>query len=152
MEDIIGAAIPAMREIKPVQPNDLALAEHRHLAFAYVLRPGQQLSDLLVPDSFSLAAAKLHRLDQIEVTSIDGSLWALLLVTAVGPEFAQLHVLLEVNLPTAPLSEDDLPINHRAFFLGSKRLWCIMRGDQILKHSFTTKSEAIAWCIETFRS
>lgn len=151
MEDLISNDVP-VRELKPIQPNDLAWAEHRHLTFAYVLKPGQLLSDLLVPDTFSIAAAKLHRLDQIEVTNVAGDLWALLLVTSVGPEFAQLHILLEVNIPAGPLSEDDLPISHRAFFLGSKRLWCVMRNDQILKHGFTTKSDAVAWCIESFRS
>lgn len=152
MEDIIGTDLPQLRELKPVSANDLTVAEFKRVVYQYTLRPGQSLDDLLVADSWSTAAQKLHRRDLIEVEAVDGSLWALLLVTEAGPEYAKLAVLHRVDLPTRPLGVDDLPLGWSAHFLGSRRLWCVMHDGQIIKHSFTDKTAAITWCIESLRS
>lgn len=145
-------ATPALREIKPVPLNDLVVAESRRVQHFHVLAPGARLEDLLVPDIWSLAAPKLHRNDLIEVVPVDGSWWAMLLVLKTGPEYAEVAILHRIDLPAAPLTVDDLPLGHSVFFLGPRRLWAALRGEQILRHGFSTKDAAIAWIIEALRS
>lgn len=150
-ETIVEVEVPPMRELKPVDLHHLVVAESKRITHHLVLEPGVQLDDLLIPDMWSLAAPKLHRRDLIEVEPIDGAWWALLLVVEVGPEYAKTAMLLKVDLPARPLTIDDLPIGHSVFFLGSKRLWAALRGEQILRHGFPTKGDAVDWLITALR-
>lgn len=142
---------PPVRELKPVPFNGVVVAESRRNIFSVILPPGAQLDDTLVPDFWSLAAPKLHRLDLIEITPADAAWWAQIIVLEVGPEFAKTALLFKVDLPVHPLGVDDLPLGHSVFYLGSKRLWAALRGDQILRHGFTDKGSAVAWLIQTTR-
>lgn len=141
-----------LREIKPAKLNQLVIAESKRIVHYYMLDPGVQLEDALIPDFWSNAASKLHRRDLIELEPIDSSWWAQLLVTEVGPEFAKTVLLHKIDLPVHELTTDDLPLGTSVFFLGNKRLWAAMRGPQILRHSFTSKGAAVGWLIETMRS
>lgn len=143
--------VAPVRELVAIDAKSLVVAESRRVTHHVTLAPGARLDDTLIPDFWSLAAPKLHRLDLVEITPGDASYWALLLVTEVGPEFAKTALLLKVDLPAHPLTVDDLPLGHSVFYLGSKRLWAALRGDQILRHGFTDKGSAVAWLIETTR-
>lgn len=139
-----------IRELKPVSPIDLVPAESRRLVHCLTLQPGMMLEDLLLPDSWSVAAPKLHRRDLVEVEPVDGSWWALLLVAEIGTDHATLILLHKIDF-SLPSPDGDLPLGHGTKFLGPKRLWCALRGNQVLKHGFTGKSAAAAWLNETLR-
>lgn len=140
------------RELKPILEHKLVVAESRRITHHIVLESGSRFEDVFVPDYWQLAASKLHRRDLVEVEPPDGSFWALLLVVATGPEYAEVALLQKVELPARPRSVDDLPLGHSVFFLGSKRLWAALRGESIIKCGFTTKDDAVAYIIETTRS
>lgn len=144
--------IQPIRTLKPVQITQLHIAESRRLTHHINLPAGTPLEDLLVPDAWVLSANLLHRHDLIEVLPFDESYWALLIVTEIGPEYAQLHVLQKVDLPSKPKTIDDLPLGHSVFFLGSTRLWAALRDSTILKCYFSSKDEAIQWLIEFTRA
>lgn len=151
-EDIVEIEVPPMREVTPIDLHHLVVAESKRVTHHLTLAPGVRLDDLLIPDTWSLAAPKLHRRDLIEVEPTDSAWWALLLVTEVGPEFAKTVVLHKVELPTQPLTVDDLPLGTSVHFMGPRRLWAGLRGEQILRHGFGTKTDAVNWLITTLRS
>lgn len=147
--EIIEIDQAPVRELKPLAPNDLVVAESRRVIHHVVLQPGTTLEDLLIPDFWSQAAPKLHRRDLIEVEPSDGGFWALLLVRECGVEHAVVALLHKIDLPSLQRSVDDLPIGHSVQFLGPKRKWSAMRNNTILRPGFNTKTEAAAWLRET---
>lgn len=152
MKNVTPIDPPPERELKSIQAHQVVIAESRRITHHIALDAGTPLTDLLVPDFWTLSASKLHRRDLIEVEPMDGSWWALLLVISTGPEFAELAILQKIDLPAKPRTADDLPLGHSVFFLGSTRLWAALRGEQILKCYFSTKDAAIEWLIESTRS
>lgn len=144
--------IQPVRTLKPIAENQVHIAESRRLTHHINLPAGVPLEDLLVPDAWVNAANLLHRHDLIEVLPFDESYWALLIVTEIGPEYASLHTLQKVDLPTRPRTVDDLPLGHSVFFLGSTRLWAALRDSTILKCYFSSKQEAIEWLLEVTRA
>lgn len=148
---IIEADAPEVRSIKPLGVNDLKVAESRRVVFSVILDAGTELNDAMLPDYWSNAAPKLHPRALIEVEPLDGSWLALLRVTEVGPEHAKVALVWRTDFPAPAPTTDELPRGHDVAFLGPKRLWAAMRGVQILRHGFTSKSEAVAWLVETAR-
>lgn len=150
-ENLIETEAPPVRELVAIKANHVVNADSKRITHHITLEPAVQLEDLSSADTWALAAPRLHRRDLIEVEPSDGSFWALLLVTEVGPEFAKTVVLHKIDLPARPLGVDDLPLGHSVFFLGSKRLWAALRGEQILRHGFSDKGSAVAWLVQTTR-
>jgi len=134
-----------IREVRPLPATSVAIAEARRVTHHLVLPAGMTLDDLQLPEIWINLASKLHRHDLIEVTDEAGSMWALMLVREVGPEHARIEPLLGREL--APLYEsiDDLPLHHRVHYLGPKRRWGVLHDKRIIKHGFTTKTDAANW-------
>lgn len=152
--DVVEAEqlVEVVRQIKPLDANDLKIAESRRVVFSVILDAGIELGACMLPDYWANAAPKLHPRALIEVEPLDGSWLALLRVTEVGPEHARVALVYRVEFPLLhPPTSDDIPRGHDVAYLGPKRLWAAMRGTQILKHSFTSKGVACAWLVETTR-
>lgn len=142
---------PVFREIKPVQSTDMVIAESRHVVFYIRLNPGQQLEDALCADFYRLVAHRLVPSTIIEIEPADLSWHAQILVREVSREHARVALLHKVDLePLYAANVDDIPLGHSVQFLGPARLFAAMHGTAILKHSFSTRGEAIAW-LQTLR-
>ncbi|MBI3144471.1 MAG: hypothetical protein HYZ18_04230 [Pseudogulbenkiania sp.] len=141
-----------VRELKPLQNTELVVAEAHRVQFHVRLPAGATLDDTLVPDFWKLSAHRFHISDLIEVEPLDQSFWALLLVRECNREHAKVALLQHVELTSLyGANVDDLPLGHSVSFMGPKRLWAAMHGTTILKHSFSTKTDAVEWLKSTLR-
>lgn len=140
-----GEASP-VREIQPLPVMALQGAESHRLQHFLTLPRGMELEDLLLPDVWSLVARrKLHKHDLIEVVDEAQTFWAALLVLEVGPSHARTALLRRVELPSLVSDVDGLPAGHAVVFLGGARLWGALRGVDVLRAGFPTKTEAAEW-------
>ena len=150
--EIIDAEQPAaIREIKALNANNLKVAEAARVIFSVVLDPGVELGDAMLPDFWANAASKLHPRALIEIEPVNGAWLALLRVIETGPEHARVALVWRTDFPAAAPTVDELPRGHDVVFLGARRLWAVLRGTQILRHSFSSKASAIEWLIATTR-
>lgn len=70
-------------------------------------------------------------------------------VLDTGRGFVRLAKLREVKLPELhPRVLDNLPENHSVEFMGPVRLWCVLRGSDVIRQGFQSKTEAAAWANE----
>lgn len=139
-----SAEAEAPRTVHPAPVNTLVGAESRRLTHHHIPAPGVQFGDLAIPEYWSLVAPKLHIWDLIECEDFNGAWFAILQVREVGAEFAKTIPILKVDLPRA-VDVDDVPRGHRVDFLGPTRLWAVLRGQQVIRHGFSTRTDAVGW-------
>lgn len=112
--------------------------------------PGTPLERWLESDYYANVGTQMSRGDIIRIVDESTGLFAELLVRE-GREsnrqgFVSVALLRKVDLPLLPDGlEDSLPSGHSVQWLGESQRWAAMRGSQILRDSFATKSEALAY-------
>lgn len=130
---------------KPAPATSLKIAESVCISHFLTLPVGTAIDVLTIPDFWSLAAKKLNRWDRVQVVAADESFIGEVIVREVSQEHAVVEVLWTRELTPLGADVDGLPKGHSVQFLGSKRLWAVMRGDRIIKHQFPTKTAAANW-------
>lgn len=96
--------------------------------------------------AFWVHNARLFRArDFIHAFCVDGSFYARLLVTAVGPKDVRVHTLEFVNLdPVAP-DALEVPSGYSLSWGGSIAKWRVVRGQDVLREGFEHRSQAHNW-------
>jgi len=145
---------PQLRQRFPqIKPAGIALAESKRNVWACIVPNSIAVEALQSPDFWPLVADRFNRRDLIEAQPEDGRWWAEFLVRDCGNNYAVVTLLRKIDLPPLhPHTGDALPAGHSCEFLGPERLWGILRGSEVLRASFATKTEACQWIIEALRS
>lgn len=145
-QDLINSPTEAEapRTLAPAPVSSVVGAESRRLTHHHIAAAGVLFEHLMIYEYWSLVAPKLHVWDHIECEDFNGTWFAILQVCEVGAEFAKVIPILKVDLPRA-VDVDDVPRGHRIEFLGPVRLWAVLRAQQVLRHGFSTRTDAVGW-------
>ena len=132
-------------------------ADHARQVHFYCALAGETPEDFGRPGFFDSLAPKLRRFDRIEVTRDEADLFVEYMVV----ESSNLGVKVlfmrggafgdttQAGAPGAAIRRtDDMRVENRGPFL----LWCVVRGDRVLRDKFATESDAIRHMNELART
>lgn len=135
---------------KECDASNLQSVEYVRNVFRTVPPQGHSLDDVLAPNYFAHLAPKLKIGDRIEVLPETMEYFAELLV--VRSERFTVHTALvnrvELATPEMPVTELE---GHTVQWKGPNRKWSILRGDAIIKDSFTSRGDAQAALLDLLK-
>ncbi len=139
-----------MTESIALSPNALELAQHVCQTWVMTAPPATTIERLQDSDFYRHVGPKLGRGDIIRWVNESAGFFAEILVRE-GREsnrqgFVSVALLRTVELPLLqPDTADRLPAGHSVQWLGEAERWAVLRGAQVLKNNFGTKSEALQY-------
>jgi hypothetical protein len=129
----VPAATPPVRQLRPLSPSQIQLAEYATRHHVVTLPVGTPFEDCLKPEFWANTADRLRVCDKVDVFDAKGTFYAELLVRAVAQSRpvqgakggAQLIVLRHIEFD--PVETRVKPIEHTVEFRGPAELWCVVR-------------------------
>jgi len=145
MSEVMDKPVAEKRAVI-LNPQRMGLAEQLRQDWVVNAEQGTTVPDVLDPQYFAHMASQLQQLDHIEVRLETGE-WVLeLLVTGVGRNYAQVHLLHKYDLQ--PTDESVAPAaKHRVEYKGPQQKHIVLRvaDGAILQSGFDKKVLALEW-------
>lgn len=127
------------------RPADLAHEQKQRNSFCLTVPRNVDPESLLQSDYFSRVAHQLNPRDVIHAFDDGGGWCAEFLVQESGPGFARVALLRSHRLPSVAPQASSVPRGYTVLFAGPSDLWCVRRGNSLLKSGFESEAAALQW-------
>lgn len=137
------AAVPDV--VPPLSPRRLKPAEGEYNRWSVVVDHGVKPTDLLKTDFWQHHTKMLRPFDEIRAIAEDGSFCMWLLVLGTGPLDAKVASIGVVDMDPLDPDEYEVPKGYAVKYGGQISKWRAMRGNDVIKDGFNSRSEAQRW-------
>jgi hypothetical protein len=128
-----------------LQPRRLTPAETAFNRWHVVVDPDVTQADLVRPSFWAHHTQHLRRDDEVTAKAADGSFRAVLIVRAVGPKDALMHVVYFAQLEAVSPDALDVPSGYTIDWAGDIAKFRVRRGKETLREKLESRAAASTW-------